>query len=98
MPIRPALALRFAVDRSRTVPAVQLHWRTVGQVMRRRLFTLLLAFVAFVRAERLPLKLYTAADGLAHNSLNRIVRDSRGYLWFCTSEGLSRFDGFEFHN
>ncbi|HJZ98777.1 MAG TPA: two-component regulator propeller domain-containing protein [Candidatus Solibacter sp.] len=30
--------------------------------------------------------------------MNRIVRDARGYLWFCTSEGLSRFDGYEFHN
>jgi len=49
-------------------------------------------------SERLPLKIYTSADGLAHNSVNRIVRDTRGYLWFCTSEGLSRFDGYEFHN
>ena len=55
--------------------------------------------VAFLgEAAKLPLKLYTAAEGLAHNSVNRIVRDSRGYLWFCTSEGLSRFDGYEFHN
>src|SRR5215472_13037063 len=50
------------------------------------------------KAEKLPLKIYTAADGLANNSVNRIVRDSRGYLWFCTSEGLSRFDGYEFRN
>src|ERR1041384_3966695 len=44
----------------------------------------------------LPLKLYTVADGLAHNVVNRIVRDSRGFLWFCTDEGLSRFDGYSF--
>jgi ligand-binding sensor domain-containing protein/two-component sensor histidine kinase len=66
--------------------------------MRHQLFVLLLASAVLGRAERLPLKIYTAADGLAHNSVNRIVRDSRGYLWFCTSEGLSRFDGYEFHN
>ena len=66
--------------------------------MRPRLFALLLASAVFGGAARLPLKIYTAADGLAHNSVNRIVRDSRGYLWFCTSEGLSRFDGYEFHN
>jgi ligand-binding sensor domain-containing protein/two-component sensor histidine kinase len=49
-------------------------------------------------AERLPLKIYTTADGLAHNNVQRIVRDSRGFLWFCTFEGLSRFDGYGFTN
>jgi ligand-binding sensor domain-containing protein len=38
------------------------------------------------------------ADGLAHNAVNRIVRDSRGSLWFCTADGLSRFDGYTFTN
>lgn len=66
--------------------------------MRARLFALLLASAVLGQAEKLPLKIYTAAEGLAHNSVNRIVRDSRGYQWFCTSEGLSRFDGYEFHN
>jgi len=47
-------------------------------------------------AERLPIKIYTTADGLSQNQVNRIVRDSRGFLWFCTREGLSRFDGHAF--
>lgn len=47
-------------------------------------------------AERLPLRLYTTADGLAHDAVYKIVRDSRGFLWFCTFEGLSRFDGYTF--
>jgi streptogramin lyase len=50
------------------------------------------------QAERLPLRAYTVADGLPNNIINRIVRDSRGFLWFCTSEGLSRFDGYSFTN
>ena len=50
------------------------------------------------RAERLPIKSYTTADGLANNAVNRILRDSRGFLWFCTGEGLSRFDGYSFTN
>ncbi len=28
--------------------------------------------------------------------VNRIVRDGRGFLWFCTRDGLARFDGREF--
>jgi signal transduction histidine kinase/streptogramin lyase len=39
---------------------------------------------------------YTSHDGLAHDRVLRIVRDSRGFLWFCTGEGLSRFDGQRF--
>jgi len=49
-----------------------------------------------VQAERLPIKTYTTADGLARDSVNRIVQDSHGFLWFCTTEGLSRFDGYKF--
>lgn len=49
-------------------------------------------------AERLPIKIYTTADGLARDQITRIVRDSRGFLWFCTPEGLSRFDGYSFIN
>ena len=59
---------------------------------------MLLGMSSVVRAEQLPIKTYTAADGLAQNLINRIVRDSRGYLWFCTAEGLSRFDGYKFTN
>jgi len=59
---------------------------------------LLLVVSQIVYGERLPLKSYTSADGLAHNVVNRVVRDSRGYLWFCTREGLSRFDGYSFTN
>src|SRR5438876_3170085 len=51
-----------------------------------------------ISAERLPLKSYTVADGLPNNVINKIVRDSRGFLWFCTGEGLSRFDGYAFTN
>ena len=57
-----------------------------------------LSWSTVAHAERLPLKLYTTADGLPHNEINRIVRDSRGFLWFCTADGLSRFDGYTFTN
>ena len=62
------------------------------------LAVVLLVATAPARAERLPLKAFTTDDGLAHNDVRRIVRDSRGFLWFCTAEGLSRFDGYTFRN
>ena len=60
------------------------------------LLTLLLAWPAPAPAKRLPVRAYTTADGLPRNQIYRIVPDSRGFLWVCTSEGLSRFDGYEF--
>jgi signal transduction histidine kinase/ligand-binding sensor domain-containing protein len=60
------------------------------------LLALLFCAPAIVDAERLPARVFTTADGLANNEIHRIVRDSRGYLWFCTREGLSRFDGHTF--
>jgi ligand-binding sensor domain-containing protein/signal transduction histidine kinase len=70
-----------------------------SRILRRALVVgaLLLSCVD-ARAERLPIRTYTTADGLAHNAVNRIVRDSRGFLWFCTDDGLSRFDGYTFRN
>jgi ligand-binding sensor domain-containing protein/two-component sensor histidine kinase len=50
------------------------------------------------RAEKLPLRTYTTADGLAHDRITRVVSDSRGFLWICTVDGLSRFDGYRFTN
>ena len=50
------------------------------------------------RAERLPVRIYTSADGLGSSFINYIMRDSRGFMWFCTRDGLSRFDGSRFVN
>ena len=49
-------------------------------------------------AEQLPVKSYTIADGLARDYINRIKQDSHGFIWFCTTEGISRFDGYGFTN
>ena len=49
-------------------------------------------------AEQLPLRLYSTQDGLWSGFINHIMRDSRGFLWFCTRDGLSRFDGYCFTN
>jgi ligand-binding sensor domain-containing protein/two-component sensor histidine kinase len=51
-----------------------------------------------LEASRLPIKTYTTADGLARDYILCIVQDSHGFLWFCTAEGLSRFDGYQFIN
>jgi len=47
-------------------------------------------------AERLPLRNYRNPDGLPHERVKCIERDSAGFLWFSTVEGLARFDGSRF--
>lgn len=39
---------------------------------------------------------YTVADGLPVNSVNGIVQDDDGYLYFSTMDGLVRYDGYDF--
>lgn len=38
----------------------------------------------------------TTVDGLSHNEVRKIVKDSEGFLWFGTQNGLSRYDGYSF--
>src|SRR5579871_933218 len=62
----------------------------------KRLLFWLLATLTAASGEKLPIRAYTTADGLPHNTVMRIVRDSHGFLWFCTLRGLARFDGYTF--
>jgi signal transduction histidine kinase/ligand-binding sensor domain-containing protein len=50
------------------------------------------------RAELLPIKNYSSADGLIYEEVIRVYQDSRGFIWFTTPVGVSRFDGYQFKN
>lgn len=41
---------------------------------------------------------YSAKNGLAQNDVNDMAKDSCGFLWLATDDGLSRFDGYTFVN
>lgn len=72
--------------------------RQRGRAFRFWLVAWLVFAPCLAHGEQLPIKVYTTAEGLVRDSINRIVQDSRGFLWFCTMEGLSRFDGYGFTN
>ena len=57
---------------------------------------LLLVVSLPVWAQRLPVRRYRQADGLAHEQVRVIRQDGKGYLWIGTGEGVSRFDGYQF--
>jgi PAS domain S-box-containing protein len=64
-------------------------------------YTLALLFLLFVAqtsvfSARLSLRVFTSADGLGSSYVSYGMRDSRDFLWFCTRDGLTRFDGQNF--
>jgi len=51
-----------------------------------------------LHSQTYPIKHYSTADGLAHAAVRKIFQDSRGFLWFGTQAGVSRYDGYRFYH
>ena len=47
-------------------------------------------------AEQLPVQQLHFRRWPGSSFVNALMRDSRGFLWVCTRDGLSRFDGYRF--
>ena len=54
------------------------------------------ALAAPLAAERLPAQRHGVSEGLAEETVTALLKDSRGYLWVGSLNGLSRFDGERF--
>ena len=46
--------------------------------------------------EQLRFEVIDIKNGLSHNSVHNIYQDSKGFIWFCTDEGMNRYDGYDF--
>jgi ligand-binding sensor domain-containing protein/two-component sensor histidine kinase len=68
----------------------------VGRISIPLTFLLCLLAPVAAWAEQPPIRSYTTADGLPSDEVFRVVADSRGFLWFATTDGLVRFDGYAF--
>jgi ligand-binding sensor domain-containing protein/serine phosphatase RsbU (regulator of sigma subunit) len=67
----------------------------------RHIFILCLLFLSqnnLSVAQQYNFKNFTPKSGLANSIVNGIFQDSKGYLWFSTPGGVSRFDGKKFKN
>ena len=51
---------------------------------------------SFAQLSNYHFKSYTAADGISSVYVNDIAQDTLGYMWFATSFGLNKFDGYHF--
>lgn len=62
------------------------------------LVVLLSGQTALAQNENLTFRHYTNRDGLSNVFVWDMFQDSYGYIWIGGTSGLSRFDGYEFHN
>lgn len=49
--------------------------------------------IGFGQQSSIPFQRYYSKDGLSSNTIYSILRDSHGFLWLGTEDGLNRFDG-----
>lgn len=59
-------------------------------------YTLALCFYTYAQKHPYQFIRMDVRQGLSHNQVNAIFKDSKGFLWFGTMSGLNRFDGYDF--
>ena len=57
---------------------------------------LFISFSASAQENRMVFSHLDVNDGLSENWIRCIIRDRNGFIWFGTSTGLNRYDGYEF--
>lgn len=66
--------------------------------MRGLLFLLLILFAWSGSAQNFTQFHYDIGNGLPDNKVMGVFQDSRGFMWFASNAGLTRFDGANFRN
>src|SRR6187402_2335901 len=59
------------------------------------LLSLLIAHSAFTQPQ-INFTAINSNDGLSSNTVNKIIKDKFGLMWFATDDGLNKFDGTKF--
>jgi signal transduction histidine kinase/ligand-binding sensor domain-containing protein/DNA-binding response OmpR family regulator len=52
----------------------------------------------FANSGSIKIEDYSYKDGLTTSGVFNALKDSKGFLWLCTMNGLFRFDGYSFRN
>lgn len=66
---------------------------------KQHVLVLVLGFIYSALLSQEPVfKNYTTEEGLPSNEVYGVIQDSKGFIWFGTDGGVSRFDGYKFTN
>lgn len=79
-------------------PHANLSRGTVAWLSVARLLLPALLLVSSLRAQEFSYKKYGVKDGLPGSVVYHCVQDKKGFIWFATNRGVSRFDGKVFTN
>jgi len=52
----------------------------------------------FAQSESVKFENFSYNEGLMTSGVNSVYKDSKGFLWLCTKNGLFRYDGYSFKN
>lgn len=72
-------------------------------MVKRKIFLIQLLLV-FIHAnllsteESVRIVNYSYTNGLTSSGVNSVYKDSKGFLWICSTNGLFRYDGYSFKN
>lgn len=71
--------------------------------MRNIAFFVLLLLLSFIfggssLANNIKFQSLTTSDGLSQSSVNVILQDKSGFMWFGTQNGLNKYNGYKFDN
>ena len=58
------------------------------------LYFCLLSVLGFAQAPAIQFRHINSEQGLSNSTIEAILQDSRGFLWFGTRDGLNRYDGY----
>lgn len=75
------------------------HRRFKSIKMRKLYILLILLGIAYwTQGQQIEYKFinFSSKNGLTSNSVNAIIKDKNGFMWFATEDGLNRFDGQKF--
>ena len=54
--------------------------------------------ILFASDETIKIEDYSYKEGLTTSGVSSVYKDSKGFIWLCSNNGLFRFDGYTFRN